>query len=549
METSTVTPPCPQCGYHTNNNLPIIPSDTPRFAELLRTNECPTEQEESTFRSFIADGQSSLDTIDTRIALIKLLLAKLEKNKETLSLAITRHKEPLNPIRRTPADVLRQIFLHGAGHDRSARECRRATPHALDLESPPWVFGRVCRRWKDITVYEMPSLWTRVKLKLRKIKSKDLHHQLALLSLLSIYLNRSKALPLTVFLDMSVPKSSSVSFRTSEHASVLNILLAHSRRWVSLFLVGGRAIDMLAISEDSFISLEEVHIQDDSSGDSRSFDIQASELRSWTSVGTTSSPFIRVMPPTSVSHQITEYSVSNVTYIEVLKVIRLFPHLRQLSVQNLSPGNELPGPQLPAIRLSQLQDLRLIQLNLSASSTNAFIALLDVIVCPALTHLLVDACGNISGAIQRLKERSNFELQYLIAAEDADVFVKGLSNCLELEEIEIRGAYLYKSINEVLAHLSTIVIPTKLNNPSQLPPLPNLRRLHFQLGVLPFVDVVVENLHACVISRLFCAQHTTGLRQLEICITTPDAQARKILDSPRLKYLHSVGVKIEIIGL
>ncbi|KAH7870524.1 uncharacterized protein C8R40DRAFT_642462 [Lentinula edodes] len=151
---------CPQCGYFSKRKLPVSPSDSSRIAELCSTSQCPTVEEEKSFQSFVGEGQSFLNDLDTRIALMKTSIQALENTRELLKPVVMQYKESLNPIRRVPSDVWGHIFFYGAGYDKDHEEYFDSASHSLDLNSPPWVYGRVCRQWKDI-IHNMPSLWTR----------------------------------------------------------------------------------------------------------------------------------------------------------------------------------------------------------------------------------------------------------------------------------------------------------------------------------------------------------------------------------------------------
>ncbi|KAJ3967632.1 hypothetical protein EV361DRAFT_929709, partial [Lentinula raphanica] len=207
----------------------------------------------STLSSFVADGESFLSHLDTRIASVRALLLKLEATKDNLTSAITPYKRPLHPMRRLPSEILEHIFFYGVGHDKLALSYSRSSPHSLDLRYPPWIYGRVCRRWKNV-VYEMPSLWTRVKLQFDQLP-KFLVKQLPLAqNLLSIYLRRSKGLSLSVYI--RIPDW----FSMDSAAGFFALVLSQSWRWSSLFLGSGQGLsDIMAISEDSFPSLEEIY--------------------------------------------------------------------------------------------------------------------------------------------------------------------------------------------------------------------------------------------------------------------------------------------------
>ncbi|KAH7870508.1 uncharacterized protein C8R40DRAFT_640967 [Lentinula edodes] len=529
---------------------PTIPSDASRITQLLRTNEPPTEEEEEIFRFFVKSGRSYLRDLDIRIALMKGSLHEMEKMKGKLGPEVSRYKYSLGAMRRMPLDVLEVIFRFGAGYFTNPEDFFSSTTHCLDIKSPPWIYARVCRRWKDIVVYKIPSLWTRVKFDLGKIRDSPSRRIPMALSLLSIYLSRSSALPLIVYIDMfSAPASPDlVGF-------ALRLVAAHSRRWQSLFLVGGQGIDTKILSGDSLMSLENIQIQESSMEAPRSLDIAASQLRAWSAVGNLLSTYVQITPPTSLCRQITEYSISTVMYTEVHKILPLLPNIRKLSVQDILNSNNPPTSEL---RLPYLREFNIRQQNNPLATflpTDGLVALIDSISCPALTHLSVSVYGIFGDAFKRFERRSNFKLQHLIAGEGAGILVKGLQNRLALETIEIRGFHFYTSVIEVITHLhvppaltpvalSMSWSPATSNSHSNISPpvtpFPNLRRFQFQLSLLPFMDIM-EKLHACVSSR-----RSGSAAPLEILVAARDGQARTMLGHPRLKDLRSMGAKVEI---
>lgn len=481
---------------------------------------------------------------------MKNSLHEMEQIKGKLGPEVSRYKGCLGAMRRMPLDVLELIFRFGVGYFMNPEDFFNSTTHCLDINSPPWIYARVCRGWKDIVVYKLPSLWTRVKFDLGKIRNSSSRRIPMALSLLSIYLSRSSALPLTVYIDMfSAPASPDLV------GIALRLVAAHSRRWQSLFLVGGQGIDTKILSGDSLMSLENIQIQESSVEAPRSLDIAASQLRAWSAVGNLLSMSVQITPPTSLCRQITEYSISTVMYTEVLKILPLLPNVRKLSVQDIWNSNNPPTSEL---RLPYLRELNIGQQSNRLATflpTDGLMALLDSISCPALTHLSVSVYRISGDAFKRFEQRSNFKLQHVIAGESTVILVKGLRNRLALETIEIRGFHFYTTVNEVITHLhvppaittvalSTLRSPATLNSlsviSSPVTPFPNLRRLQFQLSLLPFVDIM-EQLHACVSSR-----QSGSAAPLEILVAARDGQARTMLGHPRLQDLRSMGAKVEI---
>ncbi|KAE9386713.1 hypothetical protein BT96DRAFT_512842 [Gymnopus androsaceus JB14] len=227
------------------------------------------------------------------------------------------------------------------GSTRMLKSHFREASHCLELNSAPWVYGRVCRRWQDISVHT-PLLWTRVKIQIEQIVSKRyfptpkrvFFHQLPFgLSLLSLYLGRSNALPLTVYLDLNWSTFSTRSSSTSNcDYGVSTMVFSHSRRWESLFLPNGQGIKAATFSADSFPLLENLHTCYQSSP----IDIPAPGLRSWSTVGSPNPSSSVTLLPTTLCGQITDYSSSGTSYREVLRTVQLLPNLCRLAVGDLT---------------------------------------------------------------------------------------------------------------------------------------------------------------------------------------------------------------------
>ncbi|KAJ3762013.1 hypothetical protein EV360DRAFT_79733 [Lentinula raphanica] len=548
MNTTIISsaPACSQCFYSPQlDSPPALPSHSTRINHLLDTNEVPTEEEKLAFQAFIAVCQPFLAHLDTRFASVQAIALEIKAHKESFASTMSEIMQALNPVRRLPKDILKLIFRYGAEYDKAEEEYFASVSHSLDLRSLTWVFGRVCRRWRHLIIYEWPEYWTRIKLQLERPGSPK---QLPLAqSLLSIFLHRSQNLPLTVC--VSIP----YSFPMDLAAGFLNILFAHSRRWKSLFLSGGQRLnEVLFVPEDSFPSLERIQIRDTihRKRDTRMVFpiVHASNLKSWTSVGNSFSTSVRLLPPSAICQQITDYTISGVSSSEVIKVIHLFPCLRVLAVQDLLPNTPHAAPF--DVRLPDLVQLCIRQHPANDYPESAITALLDSLLCPALVHLSLYVGEKVSESVQKFEERSQFALQHFIVGEDAAAFVKGFRNCLALERIDIKGNYNYQSIHDVLAFLyapSTTATLTSdvlsLTRPTAR--FPNLRRLQFYLSAIPFVDAFMESAYANMGVRMF---YPDLVVPLELVITTPKEQAKKMLEHQRLKNFRSIGVAAQIIA-
>ncbi|KAF9070229.1 hypothetical protein BDP27DRAFT_1221074, partial [Rhodocollybia butyracea] len=153
---------CPSCGHLSSDVRLSIPDETPRINKLLTSNDRPTQSEERHFQHFVVQGESEIQYLETRMAQVRGLFNNLKTELERATEAVKEYKSMLNPVRRLPFEILREIFLYGAGMRMEAGSHFASSSHSMDVASPPWVYGRVCSSWKEVTV-RTPLLWTRIK--------------------------------------------------------------------------------------------------------------------------------------------------------------------------------------------------------------------------------------------------------------------------------------------------------------------------------------------------------------------------------------------------
>ncbi|KAF9062630.1 hypothetical protein BDP27DRAFT_1427686 [Rhodocollybia butyracea] len=155
---TNLTTLCLQCGYSAEDIIPRISPPTSRDNILCHSNKCLTEDKECTTRFFVTEGQLKLATLENRITLVKALLGELEVTKDELEVAISEKKKLLHPIRSFPTELLKEVFLHGAGFYSDAREHFRSGSHSLDVKAAPWLYGQVSHRWREVAL-STPLLW------------------------------------------------------------------------------------------------------------------------------------------------------------------------------------------------------------------------------------------------------------------------------------------------------------------------------------------------------------------------------------------------------
>ncbi|KIY62709.1 hypothetical protein CYLTODRAFT_166765 [Cylindrobasidium torrendii FP15055 ss-10] len=128
------------------------------------------------------------------------------------------HSKPGHPIQSAPDDILRYIFEWTMAD----------SVDSGDSDSPPWVLGQVCRRWRTVSRGH-PPLWARISIRLvpstrgrqaRSGSGRTIEH-------LRLLLDLSKASLLHIDLHLPV-QDAAVS------TVLLPILREHTHRWAAL---------------------------------------------------------------------------------------------------------------------------------------------------------------------------------------------------------------------------------------------------------------------------------------------------------------------------
>lgn len=112
--------------------------------------------------------------------------------------------ELVSPVHRCPPEILAEIFVQGVHN--------RLTFSTLKLQGPPWVYGRVCSRWRAVSL-ATPRIWSYIDFNDEVDESMEM---------LSVHLQRSGTYPLSL----------NLRCRTVSKTPFLQELLLHSDRWV-----------------------------------------------------------------------------------------------------------------------------------------------------------------------------------------------------------------------------------------------------------------------------------------------------------------------------
>lgn len=149
-------------------------------------------------------------------------------------------------LQRLPAEILLEIF-------ETACMARREPPNRwLATNALPWILGRVCRRWRDVS-WSL-SAFSRIEVDSRYDGFSELSHHAQTLSILSANLERSGSRPLSI--SVIVGRDTAVD-PESVVGGLMNRLSHESSRWRSLSLRANQELwSILAINIASLPLLE-----------------------------------------------------------------------------------------------------------------------------------------------------------------------------------------------------------------------------------------------------------------------------------------------------
>lgn len=150
MEGTTAPNKCPTCRL-----LPFVPEDdgkkrTPRMEELLRYNHAPLDVELAEFRAMVDDTPTIFLDLDEKVSRAQDVLDRLKHARAKAASHLADMKSLLHPIRSIPNEILGEIFSHGL-HS-WLNPVSEEDIDSLNPRLAPWVYTRVCRRWRDVSL-------------------------------------------------------------------------------------------------------------------------------------------------------------------------------------------------------------------------------------------------------------------------------------------------------------------------------------------------------------------------------------------------------------
>ncbi|KAK7040558.1 hypothetical protein R3P38DRAFT_3461395 [Favolaschia claudopus] len=210
-----------------------ILSDPPPsyFADKLGTNYVPSAPERADIRRLVRSWAQEI--------------ARMDEKRATLKEAFDAHRALISPMRRTPDDLLRKIFL----------ACLPTLHNALmDPNEAPIIFGRICRRWRDVA-HSTPMLWSSVH-----VPSNPTMDMNAISRALKRWLERSGSCTLDI--SLYALKGLHDFPEVVDMGSTLSILLNFASRLHRLSLTGDLQAfqPLLLLGADSLPRLNTLHL-------------------------------------------------------------------------------------------------------------------------------------------------------------------------------------------------------------------------------------------------------------------------------------------------
>ncbi|KAJ7144955.1 hypothetical protein C8R43DRAFT_1108790 [Mycena crocata] len=187
------TPLCEQC----NHVFEHIHYQLDALLAALRHNYSPEGGEADQIRRAIIDIDEEFKRYDPELSRLQSILSSLQQKRGNLQWYQDCCRGVLSPLRKLPPEILREIFLAGAGSE----------PDVIP------VAGQVCRYWRDVVV-GTPKLWSRISIGRRRFSYSQRYGDVA-----SLFLERSANHPLTVCI------------RNQVDSRLVELLTTHAHRW------------------------------------------------------------------------------------------------------------------------------------------------------------------------------------------------------------------------------------------------------------------------------------------------------------------------------
>lgn len=199
----------------------------PALEGKLNTNYVPTPKEIIDIKDGLAGSEERLRALSLQIDHLRDRCTHLSVEKERLSVGITKYRGMLAPARRLIPEILQEIFYH----------CLPTSHNAImSSKGAPLLLGRVCSQWRQVA-YSTPRLWATIHIVVPSAEPYNPNaptDNSSTLSVVSSWLSRSGALPLSISLSSSV-YSLDPSIPTNPVVRpFLDLLTPFASRWKSI---------------------------------------------------------------------------------------------------------------------------------------------------------------------------------------------------------------------------------------------------------------------------------------------------------------------------
>lgn len=347
-----------------------------------------------------------------------------------------------SPAELLPAEILAEIFLH----------CVRNTPSEswLRVDRPPWVFGKVCCRWRAICL-STPSLWGNLP---RLYMNSAQYRDPRVLALLRTSLALSRSMPLSLDLTIFIEADTCIA----KTIPLFYHILPEIQRCRDLVLASnGHSLPLLKNFSGKLESLKSLQLR--FFGPTGDFGITQSinffdkaPLLANASIIIDSS---RDNPMSNPEHlpfatrciplpwyQLTTFSTTYISDMFLLDVIRNAPLLKECSFTSTWHSSQAATPP-NSITHRRLEKLSLLFKTHNDAPNQVPTHLIEKLFLPSLKHLECKYFDNHTARLISLVERSGCTLLSLTThthAGDVNGEIVSFLGCIpHVRELELRG--------------------------------------------------------------------------------------------------------------
>ncbi|SJL06946.1 uncharacterized protein ARMOST_10288 [Armillaria ostoyae] len=473
-------------------DLPDLDLHTSPFKSLVFTNDSPSNLEAKSVEEFLHDHLRELLKQDEEIARVSALLNRLTNKRRHLQQYINAHQGILSPIRTFPPEILAEIFMQTLDDHYDVFDTKRG----------PWVFGHVCRRWKDIS-RSCPAPWTSLSIESLHLHPESRRSDLPDILKEALFLSHNQQLDVRYSLQSLIiddgiiyrPKVLWVNRRSNFWdilQQLLDMLVHHSMRWKSAtFVIPFKLARRLEKAKGRLSSLVSFDLSACQGSESRMyFDSETIDVLSVV-------PKLQELTVTSVpDNMLLSFSWSQMRHLNHDFGASIEDHLRLLTeaplletyIARFHDHSPLENHRLHCTHSS----LRHLELSYQDSS----LTLLQYLTCPALEELSLDICNvdtaDISQILYEFGDRSGCPLRQLsVKLEDTENLLVHLLDSLASKMYGWRH-----DLFPGLAVLKMIIEEDGESTPSILGKLADIIRARWNAGSsdgLRSLSLVIDN--------------------------------------------------------